>query len=55
MSSGERAMQNMFSWLTLIPKLDKIMSIERETTQNMLLLIDEIDLYSHPEWQRRTS
>ncbi len=54
MSSGERAMQNLFSWLVLIPKLDQIMSIERETYTSRLLLIDEIDLYSHPEWQRKT-
>lgn len=52
MSSDERAMQNMFSWLTLIPELDKIMSIKRESYTSKLLLIDEIDLYSHPEWQR---
>lgn len=54
MSSGERAMQNMFSWLVLIPQLDHIMSIDRKTYTSKLLLIDEIDLYSHPEWQRRT-
>lgn len=54
MSSGERAMQNMFSWLVLIPQLDRIMSIDHETYTSKLLLIDEIDLYSHPEWQRRT-
>ena len=54
MSSGERAMQNMFSWLVLIPKLDRIMSIDHKTYKSKLMLIDEIDLYSHPEWQRRT-
>lgn len=54
MSSGERAMQNLFSWLVLIPKLDRIMSIKRGTYTSRLLLIDEIDLYSHPEWQRKT-
>lgn len=53
MSSGERAMQNMLSWLVLIPQLDRIMSIEHNTYTNKLLLIDEIDLYSHPQWQRK--
>ena len=52
MSSGERAMQNMFSWLVLMPELDGIMGIERLDYTSKLLLIDEIDLYAHPEWQR---
>lgn len=53
MSSGERAMQNMFSWIALLPKLDDIMGIIRSEYTSKLLLIDEIDLYSHPEWQRK--
>ena len=53
MSAGERAMQNLFSWLVLIPQLDEIMNITRGPTTNKLLLIDEPDLYSHPEWQRK--
>ncbi len=53
MSSGERAMQNMFSWLVLMPELDKIMDMERSNYTSKLLLIDEIDLYAHPEWQRK--
>lgn len=53
MSSGERAMQNMFSWLVLIPELDEIMGMERLDYTSKLLLIDEIDLYAHPEWQRK--
>lgn len=53
MSSGERAMQNMFSWLVLIPELDEIMGMERSNYTSKLLLIDEIDLYAHPEWQRK--
>lgn len=53
MSSGERAMQNMFSWLVLLPQLDEIMGMERATYESKLLLVDEIDLYSHPEWQRK--
>lgn len=56
MSSGERAMQNMFSWISLMPELDRLSGRNKEVSEinNMLLLIDEIDLYSHPEWQRRT-
>ncbi len=51
-------MQNMFSWLTLIPELDKIagmLNFDNQSliTDNFLVLIDEIDLYSHPEWQRK--
>ncbi len=53
MSSGERAMQNMFSWLVLMPELDEIMGMERSNYTSKLLLIDEIDLYAHPEWQRK--
>lgn len=53
MSSGERAMQNLFSWLVLIPELDKIMDMKRSDYKSKLILIDEIDLYSHPEWQRK--
>lgn len=53
MSSGERAIQNMFSWLVLIPKLDQIMGIESSNYTSKLILIDELDLYAHPEWQRR--
>lgn len=53
MSSGERAMQNMFSWFVLIPELDDIMGMERLDYTSKLLLIDEIDLYAHPEWQRK--
>lgn len=53
MSSGERAMQNMFSWLLLIPQLDEIMGMKRNKYESKLILIDEIDLYCHPEWQKR--
>lgn len=52
-SSGERALRNFLSWLVLIPKLDEIMNIKRENYESKLLLIDEIDLYLHPEWQRQ--
>ena len=54
MSSGERAMQNMFSWLLLPPSFNKyIEEAPIPTKDDVLLLIDEIDLYMHPEWQRR--
>lgn len=53
MSSGERALTNFFSWLVAIPNFDKIMGNTAVNNDNYLLLIDEIDLYSHPEWQRQ--
>ena len=52
-SSGERALQNVFSWLRLPPYFDKLFSEEFITIQdNVLVLLDEVDLYMHPEWQR---
>ena len=57
MSSGERALTNFFSWLIAIPTFDKIMdnkiNDKDNYNDNYLLLIDEADLYSHPEWQRQ--
>lgn len=53
MSSGERAFQNFFSWINLMPKFHKVMkSIPEGMKDTLLLLIDEIDLYAHPEWQK---
>ena len=55
MSSGERAYQNFFSWLNLLTFFDEF--IEGKPIQigdSNLLLIDEIDLYMHPEWQRKS-
>jgi predicted ATP-binding protein involved in virulence len=53
MSSGERAFQNFFSWLNLIPTFNKIDNkVPDRLHDTILLLIDEIDLYLHPEWQR---
>lgn len=54
MSSGERALQNLFSWLLLPPRFDRYLT-ERSIPirGNILLLVDEIDLYMHPEWQRQ--
>ena len=53
MSSGERAFQNFFSWINLMPKFHKVMKdIPEGMKDTLLLLIDEIDLYAHPEWQK---
>lgn len=53
LSAGEYAMQNFFSWLHMLNWFGKIdqMTING-LKNNILLLIDEIDLYAHPEWQR---
>lgn len=52
MSSGERAFQNFFSWINLVPQFHKIsVDVPPELKSTILLLIDEIDLYLHPEWQ----
>lgn len=54
MSSGERALQNLFSWIIMIPIFDKILNVKSKLdNRKLLLLIDEIDLYAHPEWQRK--
>ena len=54
MSSGERAVQNLFSWLISIPSFERIMNGKQDTkARKLLLMIDEIDLYAHPEWQRK--
>ena len=53
MSSGERALLNFFSWLNLLPQYHNIdPSIPKELRNTILLLIDEVDLYLHPEWQK---
>ena len=54
MSSGERALLNFFSWINLIPFFGKLCpKLINSTEKNIILLIDEIDLYCHPEWQRK--
>ena len=55
MSSGERAFLNFFSWINLIQFFKHISShhVFDSTAENILILIDEIDLYCHPEWQRK--
>lgn len=53
-SSGEWAMQNIFSWLRLSPYFQEIVDEDSfEVGGNMLLMLDEVDLYMHPEWQRK--
>lgn len=53
-SSGERALLNFFSWLHLVPFFKYISDdIQESLKDNVLLLIDEIDLYCHPGWQQK--
>ena len=53
MSSGERAFQNYFSWINLLPQFHNIdSSVPEEMRSTIMLLIDEVDLYLHPEWQK---
>lgn len=53
-SSGERALLNLFSWLRLPPLYDKLLSADSIALRDdVLLMIDELDLYMHPEWQRK--
>ena len=54
LSSGEQALHNIFSWLRLPPSFKEILGEESVPIQdNVLLLLDEVDLYMHPEWQRK--
>lgn len=54
LSTGQRCLQNYASWLILLPEIQHIKGNEIEhLDDNILLLIDEIDLYLHPEWQRK--
>lgn len=54
MSSGERAYLNFFSWINLLSFFHEISdNVLTSTRKNILLLIDEIELYCHPEWQRQ--
>lgn len=54
LSSGERALLNYFSWIHMIPYFKVIQTDVIESTfDNILLLIDEIDLYCHPSWQQK--
>lgn len=54
LSSGERALLNFFSWIYLVPYFKEINDdIEDSLFENVLLLIDEVDLYCHPKWQQK--
>lgn len=56
LASGERALMNFFSWIYFVPKFTQIMREENQASmlhKNILLLIDEIDLYCHPLWQQK--
>lgn len=56
LASGERALMNFFSWIYFVPKFTQIMREEKQESmlhKNILLLIDEIDLYCHPLWQQK--
>ncbi len=47
-------MQNIFSWLRLPPAFNEVLGQESvPIADNILLLLDEIDLYMHPDWQRQ--
>lgn len=52
MSSGERALLNIFSRIELSDYLSKIQKNDFKLNDNIMLLLDELDLYLHPEWQR---
>lgn len=54
LSSGERAYLNIITRLSLLLNHNKFKrDLQKGLSKNVLLLIDEIDLYMHPEWQRR--
>lgn len=52
-SSGERAFQNLMSWMFFGAELSKATVRESSVPRRKILLcIDEADLYCHPSWQR---
>ena len=54
LASGERALLNFFSWIHLVPYFNYISNdVVESLRENVLLLIDEIDLYCHPLWQQK--
>lgn len=54
MSSGERALLNFMSRLYFASQMNVFFEgLDFEWNENILLLVDEIDLYLHPEWQRQ--
>jgi hypothetical protein len=53
MSSGERALQNIMSWIYYLGTVQPCLSSkEMVPRENILLLLDEMDLSLHPSWQR---
>lgn len=52
LSGGERAFQNLFARINFIKYIKDISANIIADLPNMLLLIDEIDLYLHPQWQK---
>lgn len=53
LSSGERAFQNIMSWLYWLSRMGDISSTNRlYLKRNVLLCIDEVDALCHPDWQR---
>lgn len=53
-SSGEKALENIFTWLRLPPSFKDIFGRNSiQIKDNILLLLDEVDLYMHPDWQRQ--
>lgn len=53
MSSGERAFQNILSWIKLIPMMNnEYPELFGTLRENIIVLLDEVDLYLHPAWQR---
>lgn len=54
MSSGERAILNFMSRLDLLDIFEKYNNYPNASVKdNILILIDEIDLYVHPNWQKK--
>ena len=52
-SSGERSILNMYTWIAMLAdQLDFYGRSAHELKDNVLLALDEADLYLHPEWQR---
>lgn len=56
LSSGERALYRLMSWLYSCVSADIFVNLNKEKNNplgdNLLILIDELDLYCHPQWQR---
>lgn len=54
LASGERALLNFFSWMYFSSVINKVFNdVVYNLSDNILLLIDEIDLYCHPSWQQK--